>query len=132
MVAGEDRFPLVTREDDDGTGRSGDAGHVAVELFERLATQLLDEPGVEQGSGFGAVPGLRVGRKIFVMVCRGELVVKLPRNRVDQLVAAGVGARFDPRRDGRLMKEWATIPVEHGDDWHPLALEALDFVGSTA
>ncbi len=116
---------------DEGTGRSGDTEPLAVELFERLATRLLDEPFVEQGSGFGAVRGLRVGGKIFAMLCRGELVVKLPRNRVDQLVEAGTAARFDARRDGRLMKEWATIPVEHGADWNRLVQEALDFVRLT-
>ena len=103
---------------------------VATEHFEHLSASLLNEPLVEPGSGFGAVPGLRVGRKIFAMQCRGQLVVKLPRHRVDQLVAAGTAARFDARRDGRLMKEWATIPIDHRDHWQPLAAEALAFVGS--
>jgi hypothetical protein len=31
--------------------------------------------------------------------------VKLPRERVDELVEAGAGHRFDPGH-GRLMKEW--------------------------
>ncbi|HEY1908785.1 MAG TPA: hypothetical protein VGG91_22270 [Myxococcaceae bacterium] len=69
--------------------------------------------------------GLRVGGKIFV------LVVKLPRERVDALIAAGRGHAFDPRRDGRLMKEWL---VFHGDEppWLDLAREAYDFVGGAA
>ena len=100
----------------------------ATELFERLATRLLDRPGVHEGTGFGSVPGLRVHDKIFAMLCRGELVVKLPRHRVDQLVANGTAARFDARRDGRLMKEWAAVPTDRGYAWEALADEAFRFV----
>ncbi len=103
-------------------------GRSASDLFEQLAGRLLDEPRVQQGTGFGAMPGLRVSNKIFVMLCRGELVVKLPRHRVDQLVADGTAARFDARRDGRLMKEWATISPAHSHAWETLAIEALRYV----
>jgi predicted DNA-binding protein (MmcQ/YjbR family) len=80
--------------------------HEAEELFEQLAERLLADPEVSRGTGFGSAPGLRVGSKIFAMLGgTGErLVVKLPRQRVEQLVAAGTGERFDPRHDGRLMK----------------------------
>jgi len=55
-------------------------------------------------------------------------VVKLPRQRVDELVAAGTAKRFDVRRDGRRMKEWASVPVRYGEHWPALAAEALRFV----
>jgi len=64
------------------------------------------------------------------MLSGGELVVKLPKQRVDELVASGAGARVDPRHDGRLMKQWVTIPMRHRRDWDQLASEALQFVGS--
>lgn len=100
----------------------------AADVFERLASRLLREPGVQPGTGFGAIPGLRAGNKIFAMLCRGELVVKLPRHRVDQLVADGAATRFDARGNGRLAKEWATVPLAPGDAWEALAVEALRFV----
>ena len=87
---------------------------------------------MNQGTGFGLTPGLRVGTKIFAMLRRDELVVKLPKGRVDELVASGRGSRFDPRNDGRLMKEWVTVPVRHGAEWGGLADEARWFVGSAA
>ena len=53
--------------------------------------------------------GLKVDGKIFAMLVRGDLVVKLPRERVTALVEAGVGRPFDPRRDGRLLKDWVVL-----------------------
>jgi hypothetical protein len=100
----------------------------AEERFERIADDLLATQEVSRGTGFGATPGLRVGGKIFAMLVRGDLVVKLPRTRVDALVDAGAAERFDPRHDGRLMKEWAVVPPDSGQDWEALAAEALAFV----
>ena len=62
------------------------------------------------------------------MLVRGSLVVKLPRARVDELVEAGQGKRFDPRRNGRLMKEWLVVPPASAADWLALANEGLGFV----
>jgi len=104
----------------------------AEQLFEQMAARLLGRPNVSQGTGFGSNPGLRVGGKVFAMLNRGALVVKLPKERVDQLVASGAGSRFDPRRDGRLMKEWVTVPAGRGREWGTLADEALTFVASAA
>lgn len=111
-----------------GTGRPTESER----LFGRIRTRLLKDPDVNEGTGFGSNPGLRVGTKIFAMLRRDELVVKLPRERVDELVSTGKGARFDPRSDGRLMKEWATVPVRQGAEWGRLADEAHRFVGSAA
>lgn len=95
--------------------------------FLELTARFLADAAVSQGTGFGSTPGLRVGGKIFAMLAKGELVVKLPKARVDQLVASGAGARFDPGH-GRLMKEWLAVPAQHGPDWAQLASEALAFV----
>lgn len=65
------------------------------------------------------------------MLIQRELVVKLPAPRVDELVASGVGARLD-LGNGRLMKEWASVPAQHGGTWEELVAEALEFVGRTA
>jgi hypothetical protein len=101
------------------------------QLFEQLARRFLSDPAVGEGTGFGSNPGLRTGGKIFAMLVKGELVVKLPRDRVDEVVASGAGSRFDPGH-GRVMKEWVSVPTQHGRRWGPLANEALEFVGSSA
>lgn len=101
----------------------------AEQRFEQLAVQFLADPTVTQGTGFGSSPGLRTTGKIFAMLVNGKLVVKLPKARVDQLVASGTGERFDPGQ-GRLMKEWATVALDSTEGWERLADEALQFVGS--
>ena len=59
------------------------------------------------GSGFGR-GALRYRRKIFAMFVRGQLVVKLPAPRVDELVTGGHGERFDANK-GTPMKEWFSL-----------------------
>jgi hypothetical protein len=62
------------------------------------------------------------------MLVRGSLVLKLPASRVASLVQSRQGHQFEPRRDGRLMKEWLVLPVALEQQWLPLAREALAFV----
>ena len=75
--------------------------------FDEVVAALVDAEGVtppEPGPSrkFGS-SGLKVHGKIFAMLVRDRLVVKLPRRRVDALVSSEHGERFDPRHDGRLM-----------------------------
>lgn len=110
--------------------------HPSITPEERFATiveTLLNNPDVtppSDGKGFGS-SGLKFQNKIFAMLVRGKLVVKLPKSRVDALVASGDGERFDPRHDGRLMKEWITLEPTSQEGWLPLAREAMEFVAST-
>jgi hypothetical protein len=60
------------------------------------------------------------------MLVRGRLVVKLSKARVDALVEAAEGVRFDANK-GTPMKEWLSLDPSSGLDWSPLAREALDF-----
>ena len=56
--------------------------------------------------------------------------MKLPRDRVEELLAAGAGDRFDPGH-GRLMREWISL-AEATDPTtcRSLAAEALAFVAA--
>jgi hypothetical protein len=94
--------------------------------FEAVVKALAKERGVSYGGkGFGA-SALKVGGKIFAMVAsKGEFVVKLPKARVEALVAGGAGSYFDTGR-GRVMKEWLRVTAGP-KRWLPLAKEALAF-----
>ena len=61
------------------------------------------------------------------MLSHGRLVVKLPRDRVDTLVASGDGVRSDPGH-GRLMKEWLSLGPGSDVPWIELARDAMEFV----
>ncbi len=79
-----------------------------------------------EGTGFGAMPGLRAGGKIFAMLHEGELVAKLPADRCAALVAAGGARPFEIGR--RRMREWVSVEPDGPHDWAALAREALAFV----
>ncbi len=63
----------------------------------------------------------------FAMLVRGHLVLKLPGPRVDALIAAGEGIRFDANK-GTPMKKWLSLDADSALPWRPLAVEALEFV----
>lgn len=101
--------------------------------FAIVAKALLKNPAVTLGSkgekGFGS-SALQLNDKIFAMLSsNGQFVVKLPKERVDSLIASGNGERFDPGH-GRLMKQWLAIEPTSDANWLALAREAMEFVGS--
>jgi TfoX/Sxy family transcriptional regulator of competence genes len=101
------------------------------ELFERVAERLVaEEPGVEKARMF-ASDGLKTDGKFFAMVSKGDLVVKLPAARVDELEESGAGRRFDPGH-GRLMKEWAALEPADEKACEAYVEEARSFVASQA
>jgi len=93
--------------------------------LEAIAAVFKNEPGVTFGKLFSAM-GLKVDGKIFAMVVKGKLVVKLPKARVDELVASNAGVHFEPG-PGRVMKEWISMH-ESKPDPVELAREAFDYV----
>jgi len=103
------------------------ADESAGERYAALVRTLLETTDAAEATrkGFGE-RALWIDGRIFVMLARGRLVVKLPRQRVDALVASGAGQRFDPGH-GRLMKEWLSLEPGQEERWLPLALEALEF-----
>ena len=98
--------------------------------YESLARQFSGRRNVTritEGRGFGSSGQLKVDGKIFAMLVRDELVLKLPKSRVEELVAQGQGRYFDAGK-GRPMREWFVLSPASRRPWLPLAQEALDFV----
>lgn len=102
------------------------------DLVDEFAPNPAVTPPMAQPSGRGrfGTAGLRTHGKIFALLSQGRLVVKLPRARVDALAATGDGERWDPRHDGRQMKEWVSLAPTYAGDWLPLAQEALAYVAA--
>jgi len=95
-----------------------------------LVAQFAGRQGItniSDGKGFGSSGHLKVSGKIFAMLVRGELGLKLPRPRVDELVEHGEGIRFDAGK-GKPMREWFVLSPTYKKRWLPLAEEAMEFV----
>ncbi len=100
----------------------------ASQLFWRLAFELQQEdPRVVEGTIMSG-RCLRVGAE-FLALCDFKdcgLVVKLPRARVDELIASGVGAPFAPA--GKVFREWVSIATPAPKLWASLLREGVAFV----
>ena len=94
--------------------------------WDALLDELLGDPRVEPGQMMG-YDCAKVNGKIFVSSGGGAFIFKLPRERVEELVAAGDGEPFDPLDNGRVMKEWVRVP-DPDDRAVALADEAREFV----
>lgn len=99
--------------------------------FWDLAAPLLSRAGVERSTMMG-LPCLRIHGAFFASCDRrtGDLLVKLPERRVDELVASGRAKPFAPA--GRRFREWAAVPPERGRTWKRLLADALAFVDGEA
>src|SRR5262249_60954306 len=92
--------------------RGEDAGD---ERYQDLVDELVGAAGVTPpggGGGFGR-SALRFHGRIFAMLVRGRLVVKLPAERVDELIEAGDGVRFDANK-GPPMREGLSLGPDSG------------------
>ncbi len=106
--------------------QSESAGEV---LFWDLAEELqaADERVVE-----GTIMSsscLRVGNEFLAMPHHKKegLVVKLPRERVSEIIAAGDGESFAPA--GKVFVEWLAVTAIDEARWRALLREGIAFVG---
>jgi len=100
----------------------------AQDLFWSLATELQDgDERVVEGTIMGG-PCLRVGKEFLALVdYKGSgLVVKLPKERVAELVDEGTGKPFGPA--GKIFKEWLSVPKLDRKRWRALLREGVEFV----
>lgn len=101
----------------------------ARDLFDRLAGEYLGRPGVDYGRIWHN-DGLTVHTKIFAMVVRGQLVLKLPAAQAEQLRTDGAAVAFEPR-PGRPMREWVCLDPPTGrageKRWRELIADAYAY-----
>src|SRR5262245_34501258 len=104
----------------------------ATERWEDLVARMLAEGEATYGNDGGAKrafgsTSLKTDGRIFAMLVKDHLVVKLPVTRVQALVEQGAGERFDPGH-GRIQKEWVVVTGADAEAWHALAAESERFV----
>lgn len=101
-----------------------------IPLFRRLAESMIAAGEAEDGTMMG-YRCLRRNGAFFATTGHdaGELIVKLPAQRVEQLIAEGVGQPFAPA--GRRFREWVAVADQDEDLWRDLIREAHAFVAAT-
>jgi len=67
-----------------------------------------------------------IRNRVFAMRVGDDLVLKLPPNRVTDLVQAKVASSNVV--GGHVMKEWANLPPSTEKKWLALTKESLDYV----
>ena len=98
----------------------------ARKLYDELTDDLLYDPAVGRSTMMGYPCVRRAGRFFASYDPRAEaLVVKVPRERVAELITDGTGEQFAP--NGRVFREWVTIPEPDPVVWEQLLAEARDF-----
>jgi hypothetical protein len=101
--------------------------------YAQLVATLASRPGVTVAAvrkkGLGSRALCVDGRMFAALSSTEQLVVRLEKHRVDTLVSAGHGARFEPFH-GAAMNEWLVAGLGREKDWLALAEEALAFVGT--
>jgi len=106
---------------------SSDNSDADDELFWSLAQPLLDSGRAEEGV-LMRQPCLRVAGEFFAApeYRSGDLIVKLPETRVEELISAGAGLEFAPA--GKVFREWVQVPERDVKLWGRLLYEARTFV----
>lgn len=123
---------MTVSDPDTGDRAAGrrDPGHdPAHERFWAVAEPLLATGTLVEGRMMGhrclrAADG--DGFVATVHRATGDLVVKLPADRVAELVATGEGREFAPA--GKVFREWVAIGGDDAERWGELLDESLEFV----
>jgi hypothetical protein len=104
----------------------GDGPEEARELYDELTDDLLYDPAIGRATMMG-FPCVRLAGRFLASYDdkAGCLVVKLPRERVIELVDNGDGDPFAPA--GKVFREWVSIPTVDRELWQTLLAEAVDF-----
>ncbi len=103
----------------------------AGDLFWRVAATELSAGRAQEGTMMGS-RCLRVSGQFAGMVHSrtGEVILKLPKDRVLDLIGEDVAAEFRP--NGKLFKEWALLPGPAEDELRALLREAVGFAAQCA
>jgi len=97
--------------------------------FWDLADPMIGQGLADRGTMMGS-DCLRVGGEFAAMAHSktGQLIVKLPAERVLELAASGTGDTFAP--NGRVFKEWLAANGTDDEIWRVMITEALEFAAN--
>jgi hypothetical protein len=116
----------MTRQTNRSSPPEPSGGDEARDLYEELTDDLLYDPAVGRATMMG-YPCVRLAGKFLASYDDKArcLVVKLPRERVTEIVESGRGEPFTPA--GRVFREWVAVPTVDRHLWQRLLAEAVEF-----
>ena len=100
------------------------------EIQEVLDTLLKDIPGVVPSKAFG-YPAYSIGKKMFACVYEEGVSLKLPRERIAEIMAKDSGAKEFRPMNRHTMKDWVLLIRKSPKDYlKDIALfeESAEFV----
>jgi len=108
------------------TSEPGDGG--GDDAFWDVAEPLIADGTLEEGTIMGGrCVRNAAGEFVGMPHHKGPgLVVKLARDRVDELIATGTGQSFAPA--GKVFKEWVLVEAYDAEEWDALLRESVAFV----
>lgn len=97
-------------------------------LFWELIEELqLEDPRIEEGTIMGGRCARVAGEFLGLAGYKSSgMVVKLPRERVAELIEQGHGQPFAPAN--KVFKEWVSVPQRDRRRWRSLLREGVAFV----
>jgi hypothetical protein len=116
----------MTRHTNRSSPPESSGGDDARDLYDELTDDLLYDPAVGRATMMG-YPCVRLAGKFLASYDANArcLVVKLPRERVTELVESALGDPFAPA--GKVFREWVAIPTVDRDLWQQVLAEAVEF-----
>lgn len=116
----------MTRHTNRSSPPESSGGDDARDLYDELTDDLLYDPAVGRATMMG-YPCIRLAGKFLASYDDRArcLVVKLPCDRVTELVESGRGDPFAPA--GRVFREWVAIPTVDRALWQQVLAEAVEF-----
>ena len=99
--------------------------------YKHAVSKILKEDFVEQ-STMMKTPCLRYKGEFLAMMFEKEnaLIIKVSPERVNELVADGIGREFNFTK--KRFKEWVLIPIEYENQYESYICEALSYAKSKA
>ena len=99
------------------------------ELFDRVGRGLVDQHPGDEAARMLRSPGLRTSGRFYGFCPGADIVVKLPTERVRDLVATGEGCPCEPR-PGRVARQWVRLQPSDDAAMTAYLLEARAFVAA--
>jgi hypothetical protein len=103
------------------------------DVKKQLDDVLLSIPGVSEGKAFG-YPAYKVGRKVFCFVGSNGIGIKLPEDKVSNLIDTTDGMKPYVPETGTVWKSWVSIEHPNANDYgkhKDLYEQSAKFVGDS-